>query len=48
MFLRGIEKNTQRCGNISKKDKRRKNADLHYMLKTKEANGALIVYVQNM
>ena len=47
MFMPNINKNTQRCGKGSKKNRRRKNVDLHCMLKTKEANGTLIVDVQN-
>jgi hypothetical protein len=47
MLLPSIEKNTQRCGKGSKKNQRRKNVDLQCMLDTKEANGTLIVDVQN-
>ena len=47
MFLPSIEKNTQRCGKGSKKNQRRKNVDLHFMLKMKGNHGTLIVDVQN-
>jgi hypothetical protein len=47
MFLPSVEKNTQACGKGSKKNQRRNNVDVQCMLKTKEANGTLIVYVQN-
>jgi hypothetical protein len=47
MFLPSIEKNTQGCGKGSKKNQRRKNVDFQRMLKTKEANGTLIVDVKN-
>jgi hypothetical protein len=43
VFLPSIEKNTQRCGKGSKKNKRRKNVDLKCMLKMKEDNGTLIM-----
>jgi hypothetical protein len=47
MFLPSIVKNTQRCGKESKKNQRRKNVELQCMIKTKEANGTLIMYFQN-
>jgi hypothetical protein len=37
----------QRCGKISKKNKRRKNTDLHFMIKMKGTNGILTMDVQN-
>ena len=46
MVLPNIKKNTQRCGKGRKKNKRRKNVDLHFMLKIKGTNGTLIVDVQ--
>jgi hypothetical protein len=47
MFLPRIEKNSQRCGKGSNKNQRRKNVDMQCALKIKEANGTLIVDVQN-
>jgi hypothetical protein len=47
MFLPSIEKNTLEFGKGSNKNQRRKNVDLHFMLKMKGTNGTLIVDVQN-
>jgi hypothetical protein len=47
MFFPNINKNTHMCGKGNKKNKRRKNADLHFMLKINGTNGAFTVDVQN-
>jgi hypothetical protein len=47
MFLPNIKKNAQRCGKGRKKNKRRNNVDLHFMLKMKGTNGTLTMDVQN-
>jgi hypothetical protein len=46
MFLPIIEKNTPGCEKASKKNRRRKNVDFHFMLKMKGTNGTLKVDVQ--
>jgi hypothetical protein len=46
MLLPIIEKNTPGCGKGSKKNRRRKNMDLQFMLKINGTNGTLIVDVQ--
>jgi hypothetical protein len=47
MFLPIIEKNTPECRKGSKKNRRRKNVDFHFMLKINGTNGTLTVDFQN-
>jgi len=47
MFLPNIKNNTQRCGKGIKKNKRRKNVDLHFMFKMKGTGETLKVDAQN-